>query len=285
MNSFFWSLRRELWENRSVYLAPLVIACIVLIGFFTRLVRLPASLRAAQALGPANLRQIIEQPYVVAALIIMAIEIVVAILYSLDALYGERRDRSVLFWKSMPVSDVTAVLAKASIPIFVLPLVAWAATVATQGVMMLVSSIVLPASGVSASILWQDMSFFDISRINFGHMVVFHGLWCAPLFCWLLLVSAWAPRVPFLWAVLPPVAIGVIERLAFDSTHFAGLLQIYFFGRADASSMPVSHAMTMDMLTTPMSDLLLNPMLWAGLAVSAAFLFGAVRLRRSKGVI
>ena len=284
MNSFLWSVRRELWENRSVYLAPLVVACIVLVGFFARLITLSASLRAAQALHANDMRAAIELPYVVAALIIMAAEIAVALFYSLDALYGERRDRSILFWKSLPVSDLTAVLAKASIPIVVLPLVAWAATVATQGIMMLVSSVVLPASGVSASILWQDMSLFGIARINFSHLVVYHGFWCAPVFCWLLLVSAWAPRMPFLWAVLPPVAIGIIERLAFDSTHFVGLLQTYFFGE-NASSMPVSHPMTMEMLTTPWRDLLLSPAVLAGIAVSAVFLFGAVRLRRAKGVI
>ncbi len=285
MKDLYWSIRRELWENKSIYLAPLAVACIVLVGFFARLVTLPDQLRAAQARGADALRAVIELHYVVAALIIMATEIVVAIFYSLDALYGERRDRSVLFWKSMPVSDLTTVLAKASIPILILPLVAYVATVATHGVMLAASSVVLPASGVSASILWQDLSFLDVVRINFGHLVAFHGIWCAPLFAWLMLVSAWATRVPFLWAVLPPVSIGVIERLAFNSSHFATMLQTYFFGSSRGTEMPVSHVMTMDMITTPLGVLFLRPALWAGLAVSALFLFGAVRLRRSQGVM
>ena len=57
--------------------------------------------------------------------------------YCLDALYGERRDRSILFWKSLPVSDLTTVLSKASIPIVVLPLLTFAVTVATQLIMLL----------------------------------------------------------------------------------------------------------------------------------------------------
>jgi ABC-2 type transport system permease protein len=285
MSGLYWSVRRELWENRSVYLAPVGVACIVLVGFFLGLFRLTERIQAAQALGPDEVRAAIELPFVVAAIIIMAAEIVVSIFYSLDAFYGERRDRSVLFWKSMPVSDLTTVLAKASIPILLLPLVAYAATVATQGVMLLVSSVVLPARGVSASILWRDLPFLEVLWINFNHLVVFHGLWCAPLFAWLLLVSARATRVPFLWAVLPPLAIGVIERLAFNSSHFGTLLQVYFFGSDSGTSMPVSHAMTMDMLAIPLGALLLRPAFWAGLLVTAFFLFGAVRLRRSQGVI
>ena len=285
MSRLYWSVRRELWENRAVYLAPVGVACIVLVGFFMGLFRLPERIQAAQAVGPDNVRAAMELPFVVAAIIIMAAEIVVSIFYSLDAFYGERRDRSVLFWKSMPVSDLTTVLAKASIPILVLPLVAYAATVATQGVMLLVSSVLLPARGVSASILWRDLPFSDVLWINFNHLVVFHGLWCAPLFAWLLLVSARATRVPFLWAVLPPLAIGVIERLTFNSSHFGTLLQVYFFGSDSGTNMPVSHAMTMDMLAIPLGALLLRPAFWAGMLVTAFFLFGAVRLRRSQGVM
>src|ERR1041384_1219133 len=179
MNNFLWSVRRELWENRSIYAAPLVVACIVVVGFFVSLVTLPARLRPALTASPDELHRIVEQPYLIAAIILMAAEIVVAILYSLDALYGERRDRSILFWKSMPVSDLTAVISKASIPILVLPLVAWAATVATQLVMLLASSVVLSANGISGSIVSEHLSLFQISWINFGHLVAFHGLWYA----------------------------------------------------------------------------------------------------------
>ena len=285
MKGFCWSVRRELWENKSIYVAPFAVAGIVLVGFFTGLVTLADRLRIAQTLGADQLRAVVEQPYVVSALIIMATEIAVAIFYSLDALYGERRDRSVLFWKSLPVSDFTTVVAKASIPMLLLPLVAYVATVATQGLMLLVSSVVLPAHGVSASILLQDLSFVDIVRINFSHLVIFHGLWCAPVFAWLLFVSAWATRVPFLWAVLPPAAIAVIERLTFNSSYFTTLLRTYFFGSGVGSGMPASHVLTMDMMATPLSETLLHPAFWAGLAISALLLFGAVRLRRSQGVI
>jgi ABC-2 type transport system permease protein len=276
MNNLYWSLRRELWENRSVYLAPLTVGGIVLFGFFLGLAKLPARVRAA---SPENLHQVIESPYVIGAIMLMGAQLIVSIFYCLDALYGERRDRSVLFWKSMPVSDATTVLAKALIPVLVLPLLTWAITVATSVVMLSLSGAVLSANGLSATT--SHLSVFDIAWYNFGHLVAFHGLWYAPLYAWLLLVSAWATRVPFLWAVLPPVALAIVERIAFNTRVTATLFQELFMGGpAPTSAVP----MTMEsMMPTP--ELVVRPGLWIGLAVTAGLLYGAVRLRRSRGVI
>jgi ABC-2 type transport system permease protein len=284
MNTLYWSVRRELWENRSIYLAPLVGVCVVLAGAFLGLFTLPGRVRAA-ALNPADLHQIVQVPFVTAAIVLMGIELVVAIFYCLDALYGERRDRSILFWKSMPVSDLTTVLSKATVAILVIPLVAFVATVVTQVVLLVVSSVVLSANGISASILWDHMPLADIVWINLGHVVGFHGIWYAPLYAWLLLVSAWATRLPFLWATLPPAAIVAIERVAFNSSHFAGLLRVLFLGGSKPEPTSGMSAMTMDMLTVPFGQLLLAPGLWIGLASSAVLLLGAVGLRHTRGTV
>jgi ABC-2 type transport system permease protein len=279
-----WSVRRELWENRSVYLGPLVMAVVVLIGFSIALAGLPGRLRAASALGASELRTAVEQPYMIAALMLMLIELLVAVFYCVDALYGERRDRSVLFWKSLPVSDLTTVLAKASIPILVLPLVTVVVTMVTQGVMLLASSVVLAANGMSAATVWSHVPFFETSRTNLVHLLAFHGIWYAPLYGWLLLVSAWARRAPFLWAVLPPVAIGILERLAFNSTRFATTVQRYLFGGPAGSA--GEGGMTLDMLAPhPIGHLLASPELWIGLLLAGVFLLGAVQLRRARGPI
>ncbi len=280
----YWSLRRELWENRSLYLAPLLVAAVFLFGFFIGLIHLPDRMRAALALSPMQQHAAIEQPYVLVAIMLMVIYLVVAVFYCLDALYGERRDRSVLFWKSLPVSDLTTVLSKASVPILVLPLVTFVVTVATQFIMLLVSSAVVAGSGMSATPLWVHVPFFKTSAINLYHLLVFHGIWYAPLYGWLLMVSAWAKRAPFLWATLPPVAIGVVEKLAFNTSHFATMLQYRFLG----GPMPSGHAgrMTMDMLAPHhLGHILTSPGLWIGLAVTALFLAVAVRLRRYRGPI
>ena len=281
----YWSVRRELWENRSIYLGPLAVGGVVVIGFFIALISLPGRIRTASALGERELREVVEQPFLIAALMLMAIEMIVAVFYSLDALYGERRDRSVLFWKSLPVSDLTTVLAKASIPILLLPLVTWVVTVATQVVMLLVSSVVLAASGISAATVWTHVPLLETSWINFAHLVTFHGIWYAPLYAWLLLVSAWATRAPFLWAVLPPVAIGIFERIAFGSRHFVTLLQTHFLGESPSDhASPVTMEMSMEMLYPPtLGHFFASSGLWVGLLVTAVFLLGAVRLRRVRG--
>ena len=284
MNSLSWSIRRELWENRSIYLAPLAVAAIFLAGFLIGLIGLPDRMRAALALGPMEQREAIEQPYVFAAIMLMAIALITAVVYCLDAFYGERRDRSILFWKSLPVSDLTTVLSKASVPILVIPLVAFAVTVATQLIMLLASSAVLAGSGMSPGTLWAHVPFFKTSLINFSHLVVYHGIWYAPFYGCLLMVSAWANRAPFLWATLPPIAIGVVERVAFNTSHFAAMVRYRFIG--DPASLAPAGGMTMDMLG-PHSpgEYLTSPGLWVGLAVTAAFLFAAVRLRRHRGPI
>jgi ABC-2 type transport system permease protein len=279
-----WAVRRELWENRSVYLAPLGVAAVFLAGFFIGLFRLPGSIRAASALGPMQQQEAVQQPYVVAALALMAIGLLVAVVYCLDALYGERRDRSILFWKSLPVSDLTTVLSKASIPLLVLPLVTLAATVATHAVMLLASSAVLAASGTSAETLWRHVPFFDVSVATFAHVVAFHGLWYAPFYGWLLLVSAWAKRVPFLWATLPVVAIGVVEKIAFDTSYVAATLRDRLTGGAQLSGS--AGPMTLEMMAPEaLGRLVTSPGLWAGFALTAVFLFAAVRLRRSRGPV
>ena len=280
---FAWSVRREIWENRSLYLAPIAVAGIFLVGFFISLVRLPERIRAA-APDPAQLQEVIEQPYVIVAIVLMAIYLLVAVFYCLDALYGERRDRSLLFWKSMPVSDLTTVLSKASIPILVLPLVTFAVTVATSFVMLLTSSIVLAGAGLSATTPWTRVPFFEMTVTNFLHVVVFHGIWWAPFYGWLLLASAWAKRAPLLWAALPPVAIGALERIAFGTSYFAGLVQYRLVGGMESG--PPVDSMTMDMLALrPLGQFLIGPGMWVGLAITAAFLFVAARLHRSRGTV
>ena len=282
----YWSVRRELWENRSVYLAPLAVAAVFLVGFLIGLIHLPERMRAALKLSPMQQHEAIEQPYVIVSLMLMFIYLVVAVFYCLDALYGERRDRSVLFWKSLPVSDLTTVLAKASIPILVLPLVTFAVTLAAHFFMLLVSSAVLAGSGMSAAPLWTHVPFFKTAGINLYHLVVFHGIWGAPFYGWLLMVSAWAKRAPFLWATLPPLAIGVVEKLAFNTSHFATMVQYRFAGGPMPTTSEDGMMMTMGMMAPHhLGEFLTGPGLWIGLAVTAAFLFAAARLRRSSGPI
>ena len=265
-----WSIRRELWENRSLYIAPLIVAALLLFG---SMIGTLAGLNAT----PGQFGSHVE----LAAGAIMVTMLIVAIFYCLDALYGERRDRSVLFWKSMPVSDLTAVLSKMAVPILVLPVVTFVITAVAQFLMLLTCSALLTLKGGNGAVLWT-LPWLPMTAGLFHHLVTVHSLYYAPIFAWLLLVSAWAKRLPFLWAFLPPAAVGIIEKIVFNTTHFANMLGSRISGGMD--DQPMKGKL---MLLWPSHSLefLTRPGLWIGFAVAAICLAAAVRLRRSRDPI
>ena len=281
----YWSVRRELWESRSIYLAPLGVAAVFLFGVLVGLITLPRHMRAALALDPIQQQEALRQPYSFAAVLIMGTAFLVGVFYCLDALHGERRDRSILFWKSLPVSDLTTVLAKASIPIVILPLLSFAITVATQLIMLLLSSAVLLAIGMDVATLWRQVPLFHMSLMLLYHLVTVHGLWYAPIYAWLLLVSAWARRAAFLWAALPLLAIGAIEHIAFNTSHFAATLGQRMAGPEAFPVKAGGHASMDPLGPADPGKFLSAPGLWIGLVLAAAFLAGAVRLRRYRDPI
>jgi ABC-2 type transport system permease protein len=273
---FLWSVRRELWEFRSIYIAPLAVAAVTMLGF------LFATLgRALSTSNMAERREVLEGPFTFASLLIMLTTFIVAIFYCLESLHGERRDRSILFWKSLPVSDFTTVLAKASIPLVVLPLLTFVITIAMQFVMFVLSSLVLSGSGLGSSMLWAH--WFPMSVMLLYHLVAVHSLAFAPIFGWLMLVSAWARRAALLWATLPLLAMGLIEKIAFNTTHFVNLLGNQFGGKAGA--LMEGNMMMSSLAQLTPGRFLFSPELWLGLVFTALCLAGAVRLRRYRAPI
>jgi len=277
----YWAVRRELWENRSIYLAPLSVAALILVGFLIGTISLPAKIRGASALSFMGQHNVIAQPYLTAAGVMMMTTFAVGVFYSLDALYGERRDRSILFWKSLPVSDLTTVLSKAITAVVILPLVTFAITAMMQWIMLLVSSAVLLGNGLSAAPMWTHASLFEKWLMLLFHFVTAHGLWYAPIYGWLLLVSAWARRAPFLWAGLPLLSVAVAEKIAFNSWHFGTMVATRMVGGGGGSDDFMTSYLSMDPLMhfSP-GAFLMSPGLWIGLAAAAAFVAAAVRLRR-----
>src|SRR5439155_7448087 len=145
----YWSIRREVWENRSLWVAPGIVAAVMQFGFLISTMTLRHGISAAVPLDQAEQRAAIEMPLDMTAGLLMLTAFIVGVFYCLDALHGERRDRSILFWKSLPVSDRTTVLSKATIPLVVLPLVTFAIVVAAQLVMLLWTSALLITHGMS----------------------------------------------------------------------------------------------------------------------------------------
>ncbi|HEX5720201.1 MAG TPA: ABC transporter permease [Thermoanaerobaculia bacterium] len=278
----YWSVRRELWENRSVYFAPLIVAAVFLFGFLISTVTLPRRMDALSALDPAQQRSMVFMPYSIAASMILLTGFVVGVFYCLDALNGERRDRSILFWKSLPVSDLTTVLSKASIPLAVQPLLSFAVALATQLAVLLLSTAVLLVNGINPATLWARLPLLQMSLVMLYGLTV-HVLWFAPIYGWLLLVSGWSRRAAFLWAALPFFTIAVVEKMAFGTSHFASMLR-YRLGGAmveaftdNAAKVPILRFSQLDPV-----KFLSSPGLWIGLVFAAACLAAAVRLRRSR---
>jgi ABC-2 type transport system permease protein len=280
----YWSVRRELWENRSVTIAPLAVAAVVLFASLINMIGLPRRMQTLPA-DPARQHVVAVKPFSVAPAPIMFVTFLVGIFYCLDALHGERRDRSILFWKSLPVSDLTTVLSKASIPFVVLPLIGFVLSVWTLAILLLLSTAVLLATGIGPATLWAELRLVQQPLVMLYGLTV-HVLWFAPIYGWLLLVSAWARRMPVLWAALPPFAIVLVEKIALDTSSFCSLLKYRVTG-----AMTEAFAVTPQRGAYPIIDriaqldparFLSTPGLWIGLAFAAACLAAAVRLRRDR---
>lgn len=282
---FYWSLRREVWENHSLYIGPLIVAIVVLFGSMVNAIHLPQRRQAALLLPELARRAAIEVQYDVAAGVLMMTAFFVGVFYCLDALYGERRERSILFWKSLPVSDLTSVLAKATIPLAILPLIILPIIVGTQLLIMLISTAALLKSGLAGT-TWTNFNLFKETFVLIYGLIVLE-LWHAPVYGWMLLVSSWARRAPFLWAVLPPLAVIIFEKVTFDTSHVRDLLRYRILGAGNEAFIFQKHG---ELANGPLVQLtpgrfLASPGLWLGLVFAALCIAVAIRLRRYRGPI
>ena len=274
----YWSVRREIWENRSIYIALLAAAGIGFLAFFFNLAHLPSTMRGDH--GPADL----IMPYSHTSILLVLTVFLVGVFYSVEALHAERRERSILFWKSLPVSDRTTVLAKLSIPLLVMPALAFVIAVAVQIVMLMLSAVVVLGSGQSVAAMWRPLPFFEMQLVLLYELVVI-ALWHAPVYGWLLLVSGWAKRATFLWAVLPLLALCILERTTIHSTHVCRLLGDRLFGfaaKAFTLQTPNGRIDPHFILLTQLTPgrFLSSPSLWMGLVAAAVLIAAAIRLRR-----
>jgi ABC-2 type transport system permease protein len=272
---FYWSIRRELWEHRALWIAPLAAQAVVLFGFFFLSFRLP------EAVAEARTGQALNMPYAAAAGAVFAISFIVAVFYALGALHGERRDRSLLFWKSLPVSDLVTVLSKAAVPLVVQPLIAVAVIFAGHAVMLVWGSMVVLVSGGDPADYWRHLRL-PLIWVMLPYGLLMNSLWDVPFFGWLLLVSAWARRATFVWAVAPWLGLMLLEAMIFRTPHMRRLVAERVLGGFDRA---YTQAGSKDVAITSLSQVdpmryLADPAFWGGLAFGAACLAACVWLRR-----
>ncbi len=276
---FYWSVRRELWENRAIHLAPLIAAGVVLLGVLISHVHplaiMPGAHTALSRMGELMAGRLF---YLLVASVIFAASALTGLFYCLGALHGERRDRSILFWKSLPVSDTTTVLAKAVVPFAVAPAVAFVVICVTQLILIADARVVFAIRHGD-----DTLAHFPLLRLLGEQLYELAVIipWYAPLWAWLLAVSAWAKRTTFLWGVGPPLAACAVERLAFGTSNLWQLLRSRLSPPDVQAFDYVPHGLAVD----PFPSLdpvkyLSSPDLWAGLALAAIALAATIWLRR-----
>ncbi|MDP9197909.1 MAG: ABC-2 transporter permease [Pseudomonadota bacterium] len=295
MSRFFWLIRREIWEHKAIWIAPAVVIGCILLLLMTGRVQLGPYGGEHGAL-PMHLSQeeriaLLMLAYAGLAVVVFLVMGIIAFFYSIDSLYADRRDRSVLFWKSLPLSDAETVLSKFATAAVVIPLVALIAAVISQFVVAAGASMQFGSTGLPADLVWHPRAIFG----GIGIAVLWCGtamLWYAPFVAYLMLASAWAPKGPFLWAVLPPVGAWILESVVMRS-EFIGdfiterLFALYFLLRNRGPSIAgeisdegdVSHLAAID-IAGMLRDFYVSPELWLGVVAAGVLLAAAMWVRR-----
>ncbi|UTW54346.1 hypothetical protein [Kordiimonas sp. SCSIO 12610] len=206
----------------------------------------------------------------------------------LDQLYSERKDKSVLFWKSMPVSDTEEVLAKFIMPVFIAPVIYLAIFFVGTLIFAFILSIVSLFLGGPLVELWPIWNLIQgciVFILTFFTMI----LWAAPLLAWFMLVSAYAPKVPFIFAFAPPAFIMALEGIMFEGTNFAEWIGTRLGGwlgsvegirHYNVNDVEDLFTVGWDFLGTIVGHSLTSGNFWVGIIIAAAFLFGAIEIRK-----
>jgi ABC-2 type transport system permease protein len=289
---------RELWENRSLMIAPLVaggLAVLALFGLTVRAVNSP-QLEQLASMPPEMPGKMALIANSLIAYGISAVMTIAVFFYLLDALQGERKDRSVLFWKSMPVSDTTTVLSKLFTALLVSGAIVVVVALATQIIVLLLASVIFMIGGVNSGPLWTDSQLLQLT-VAIIYWQIAGALWYAPVAAWLLLVSAWAKRVTILWALLTPIALMVFERVAIGTRYVQDMLNYRLEDPVLAKFVMLQRGASLTVDTKGFDSrgfningrvldsldpigFLSNPWLWVGLAVAAGFVAAAIWMRR-----
>lgn len=297
MNAFLTLMRRELWEHRGLVWAPLVVALLlVLVTFFSsRVGGIDINLDGEEsrffadlAENPAAQMQLFAVWNSSLMIPQLLVALIVVFFYLLDSLYSERKDRSILFWKSLPVSDAATVGAKFTVAALLMPVWVWALSLVSGLLIFLIVKVIVSGTPLAPLGVWHGSTWLLVQAILLQNLLI-AALWYAPVAAWLLLISVFAKRSPFLWAVLPPLLLVILESVAFDSTRVLGFIGYRLSGffqflqsglmRSDEDG-PSMQSIAEAYAALSAAPLLTSSSLWLGVLTAAALLALTVRLRR-----
>jgi len=309
MNRLIALIRREYWENKGAFrTTPLVIGGIY-IAFLLMSIFTTAHFDNEMYTFKEVIRMLAQQPVEFRALhghevmlgsslfftVVLAF---VVFFYLLGALYDDRKDRSILFWKSLPASDTLTIASKLLAAMVLAPLMFWVVFVLTQILMAAIASVMVLSVGENPWTLFLSV----VNPLKAWAMLLVSylaaSIWFLPMYSWLLLVSSFAPRIPLLFAILPPVVFAILQIwITFLETFTLNTSLFGLVGDWVANSPAILTAQVHDgqgtlALGVPSTgvfdhavtlanilDRLFSLQMLAGLGVSAVFLAGALWLR------
>ena len=292
-------IRREIWEHRSIYITPMAIAIIVTLGVFAMLIfasgfaaELDAVIFGATNIAGETERKAALTGFFLGTSWVFLIALaVLTVFYCLDSLYAERKDKSILFWRSMPVTDAETVISKLIIALLVIPVAAIIGIIATHLVNLVVTSVWVSMKGGDASLLiWGSVSLLD-NWLAAVIVILATGIWMSPFIGWFLFVSAYTKRSPLLMAFMPLVLIALLEKIILRTHIFAE----YVLGRADEIPLirtenverffdeeqwRIAEGATHLLVHLDIVQFLTSPATWAGIIVCGLLSTAAIYVRR-----
>lgn len=291
-------LKREIWEHRSIYVTPAAIAVVVSLLTLTGQVTVSAfgDVVDLAIVGASN----VDEEHRRVALLVMFIGVttvfslgawIVMVFYSLDSLYAERKDKSILFWRSLPITDAETVISKLLTALVVIPLAFLIAVVVTHLVMLVLTSVWVEMQGGDAGhLLWGSAPFFDVWA-TFLIIAIAYPLWLAPLVGWFLFVSAYTKRSPLLMASLPLIIAPMVEKMIVGTTFFWDAIFVRTF-RPPLTSIDLevlfdddrAHELVEQNISLlsaiDLGKFVMSPSLWGGLIVCGLMTAAAIYVRR-----
>jgi ABC-2 type transport system permease protein len=326
MNTMKWLLRREFWENKgSMFWAPVVAAAVlfcvisatVMYGAaqgeldkkFTvqvetkgeRTMTVHTGVGAISAEKKAEIAEVAANGYIGFSAPLFAMLAVVSFFYCLGALHEERRDRSILFWKSLPVSDTQTVLSKVLTAGVVAPLITITVGVFLSVLVLLVAGSVAAVKGINVLGPVLSNASFYMAPLELLGLLPVYLIWALPTIGWLLLVSSWAKSKVFLWAVgAPLLCVGMLKWATYIlgvginmdwvmqnivARGLVGLAPGNWLALAQVEKSALvgsSHTLVLSEAFTASWMTLGTPQAMIGAVAGAAMIFAAIRIRRWK---
>jgi ABC-2 type transport system permease protein len=270
-------IRREFWEHRLLVIAPLVLCVLYILLCAFGGARLNLMPLGSEVPPSAGFLIVMHTVFTVLLYLLMA---VVAFFYLCDCLYSERKDRSILFWKSLPVSDTMTVLSKLIVALICIPVVVYVLSFVTNLIAFALFNFLFHPAAPPGDVV-ADWSIGGWLRLN-GYLIAdipVLALWFAPVAAYQLIISAVAPRAPFVITVLPPLTLMIGEALFFRTRHVAEFVGHRLVGRGMLTP-PSGHGVQSFIDSVNALPLLSTPELWLGVAFAAVVIFVTIRIRR-----